>query len=62
VVEGSPASLAGVQQNDVIVEVDRRPVANLNDLDQALAKAKDKGQLLMRLVRKDGSLFVVLSL
>jgi len=59
VVEGSPASLAGLQKGDVIVEVDRRPVANVSDLEQGLAKAK--GQLLMRLVRRGGSLFVVIS-
>jgi serine protease Do len=60
VAEGSPASLAGLEKGDVIVEVDRRPVADVSALEQAVAKAK--GQLLMRLVRRGGSLFVVISL
>jgi serine protease Do len=62
VTEGSPASLAGLQKGDVIVNADREPVASVEDLEQALAKAKDKDQVLLRVTRQSGSLFVVLQM
>ncbi len=61
VVDGT-AALGGLQKNDVIVEVERRHLDNLGDLEQALAGGKEKGQLLLRVVRQGGSLFVVISL
>ena len=60
--EGSLASLAGLQKGDVIVEADRQPVAKVDDLEQALAKAKNQSQVLLRVARQGGSLFVVLQL
>ena len=59
---GSPASLAGLQSEDVIVEADRRRVTSVADLEQTLAKAKDKSQVLLRVTRRGGSLFVVIGL
>ena len=58
--EGSPASLAGLQPGDVIVEADRQKVASADDLQEALNKAKDKESLLL-IKRKGASLFVVLT-
>jgi serine protease Do len=60
--EGSLASLAGLQKGDVIVEAGRQPVASVDDLAQALAKAKDKDTVLLHVTRPDGSLFVVLQM
>ena len=60
--QGSAASLAQLQEGDVIVEAGRRLVANVSDLSQALAKAKDKGRILLRISRKNSGFFVVLSL
>jgi serine protease Do len=60
--EGSLAELAGLQKGDVIVEADRQPVATVDELEQALAKAKDKSQVLLRVARQGGSLFVVLQM
>jgi serine protease Do len=60
--QGSLASLAGLQKGDVIVEADRQPVSNVADLEQAIAQAKDKGRLLLRITRQGGSLFVVLAM
>jgi len=62
VAEGSLASLAGLQKGDVIISADRKPVATAEDLEQVLAKAKDKGQLLLRVTRQGGSLFVVIQM
>ena len=57
--DGSPASLAGLQKADVIVEVDRKRIANVSDLEQALAKAG--AQVLFRIVRQGNGLFVVVT-
>jgi serine protease Do len=54
----SPAAEAGVQEGDVIVEVDRQPVASATDAARALA-ARSGGHLL-RLKRGDGALYVPL--
>ncbi|HUA38876.1 MAG TPA: DegQ family serine endoprotease [Candidatus Sulfopaludibacter sp.] len=60
--ESSLASLAGLQTGDVIVEADHQPVASMDDLEQALAKAKHKNQVLLRVTRAGVSLFVVLQM
>jgi len=60
--ESGLASLAGLQKGDVIVEADRQPVASVDDLEQVLAKAKNQDQVLLRVARPGGSLFVVLQL
>lgn len=61
VADGSPAATAGIQKGDVIVEADRKPVANLSALEQVLAKTTNSGQVLLRIVRQGGSLFVVIN-
>jgi len=57
---GSAAEEAGLQQGDVIVEVDRKPVRDIPDFRKAVSGAK-KGQRILFLVRREGnSLFVAL--
>ena len=46
----------------MIVEADHQSVATVDELEQVLAKAKDKGQVLLRIKRQGGSLFVVLQM
>ena len=60
--EGSPASLAGLQPGDLIVEVDRHSVATADELQEVLGKAKDKESVLLLIKRKAASLFVLLPL
>ena len=60
--EGSPASLAGLQPGDLVVEADRQKVASADDLQEALNKAKDKDSVLLLIKRKGASLVVVLHL
>ena len=60
--EGSPASVAGLQPGDLVVEADRRKVASADDLQEALNKAKDKETVLLLIKRRGASLFVVLHL
>jgi serine protease Do len=57
--DGSPAQEAGLRQGDVIVEVDRRPVANADDAAKAL-QAQRTGGHLVRVQRGDGALYVTL--
>ena len=60
--ESGLASLTGLQKGDVIVEADHQPVASDEDLMQALNKAKDKDQVLLRVMRPGGTLFIVLQM
>jgi serine protease Do len=57
---GSPADDAGLQQGDLIVEIDRKPIREVADFRKAVGDVK-KGQRLLFLVRRGGnSLFVAL--
>ncbi|HTR35773.1 MAG TPA: DegQ family serine endoprotease [Bryobacteraceae bacterium] len=60
--EGSLASLAGLQKGDVIVEADHQSVASADDLQQVLARAKDKDNVLLLVKRQSESLFVVMQM
>lgn len=57
---GSPAEEAGMRRGDIILEVDRKPVRNLNDYRRALKDAK-KGKGILFLVRRgENTLFLAL--
>jgi serine protease Do len=56
---GSPAARAGVQPGDVVVEVDRRPVATAEAAATAVQQPRPSGHL-MRVVGENGSRFVTL--
>jgi serine protease Do len=55
--QGSPADAAGVQRGDVIVEADRKPVANANDV----VNAASDGKVLLRVERGNNTFFTVVS-
>jgi S1-C subfamily serine protease len=55
---GSAAANAGVQPNDVILEVNREPVANLSQVTRALQNAAP-GRPVFMLVWRDGQQFFV---
>jgi serine protease Do len=55
---GSPAEEAGLQDGDVITEVDRKPVTSADEATKALGQARTGGHLL-RIQRKDMALYVV---
>jgi serine protease Do len=57
---GSPAAEAGLQPGDVIVDVNRQPVQTVADLRKALDSQKKGEAMLLRIRRKDASLFVAL--
>ena len=60
VADGSIAAMGGLQPGDLIAEVDRHAVTSVQDLQDALDKAKNKNTVLFLIKRKGGSLFVVL--
>ena len=55
---GSPASFAGLQQGDVIVEAEHHAVASAEDLAKIVSSSADK--ILLRVKRGGASLFVVI--
>ncbi|MDB4968114.1 MAG: Peptidase Do [Myxococcales bacterium] len=57
--DGSPAQEAGLQQGDVVLEVDRRPVQTADDAVKALTAERAGGHLL-RVRRGDAMQFVVI--
>ena len=57
VIQGSPADQAGLKPGDVIVEVDRRPVASSEQAIEALRAPQKNGHLL-RVRGASGTRFV----
>lgn len=57
---GGPASVAGLQMGDLIMEADHQAIASVNDLREVLAKAKSGAKILLLLERHGASLFVVM--
>jgi serine protease Do len=53
---GSSAAEAGLHRQDIILEVDRHEIKDVDDLEEQLAKADDGALLLIR--RGDSTLFV----
>ena len=59
--EGSPAAEAGLRPGDLITEVGRVAVKNLNDFQQALQKVNQGDNLLLLIKRAAGSFYAVLT-
>jgi serine protease Do len=57
---GSPAAEAGIQQGDVIVEVDRRAVSSVDEVKENIDKSEDKDHLLLLVQRENGKFYVPL--
>lgn len=51
VAPGSPAARAGLQPNDIITELNMRPIANANDLARALEAVPPGGRILVTWMR-----------
>jgi serine protease Do len=62
VADGSPAAEAGVQPGDVIVEANRTLLHSIADLRRVVAGQKAGEPTLLRIHRKDASLFVAIEM
>ena len=58
---GSPAADAGIQTGDVIQQVNRKPVKNVEDFVQKVERAKDKDSVLLLIQRGQNSLFAAVT-
>ena len=58
---GSPAAEAGIQTGDVIKQVNRKPVKNVEDFVQKVEKATDKDNVLLLIQRGQNSLFAAVT-
>ncbi len=54
--EGSQAALAGIQANDVILEINNKAVTNVNTFKQALKNTKENDSVLF-LIQREGNTF-----
>jgi serine protease Do len=58
---GSLAEEAGLQRGDVIVEVNRKPVKNIEEYNAAVTKTKENEAVLLLVKRQGGMIFVTIS-
>jgi serine protease Do len=62
IVESAPADTAGLQQGDIIVQVDASPVAEPNDVERALARHRPKESSTLKIRRSGKTLEVPVQL
>ncbi|MFO8090029.1 MAG: DegQ family serine endoprotease [Desulfatiglandaceae bacterium] len=62
VAQGSPAAEAGVRPGDVIVEVDKTPVGNVENFEAAAARFNPGDTMLLLIKRRGATLFLTLKL
>ena len=60
--QGSPAEEAGIQTGDVIQQVNRKPVKNVEDFVQKIEKAKNQDNILLLLQRGQNNLFAAVTI
>lgn len=58
---GSPASQAGLQNGDLLSEINRKPVRNINDYARIMEQISLSQDLLLLVTRGKGTLYVVLT-
>jgi S1-C subfamily serine protease len=58
---GSAAALAGVQQNDVILEVNRQPASSVSQVTRALQNATTGTPVFLVVWRDGNELFVTMT-
>jgi len=58
---GSPAADAGIRTGDVIREVNRTPVKDVEDFVQKIEKSKDQENVLLFLQRGQNNLFAAVT-
>jgi serine protease Do len=61
VVPGSPAAKADIRSGDVIQQVNKKPVKDVEDFKQQIENAKDKETILLLIQRGENTLFAALT-
>jgi serine protease Do len=61
VVPGSPAAKADIRSGDVIQQVDKKPVRDVEDFKQKIESAKDQESILLLIQRGESTLFAALT-
>jgi serine protease Do len=61
VVPGSPAAKADIRSGDVIQQVNKKPVKDVEDFKQKIENAKDQETILLLIQRGESSLFAALT-
>ena len=56
---GSPAQRADIRKGDVIKEINRRPIEDLQGYKREMARLKERGDILIIIQREENPLFVV---
>jgi len=59
---GSPADEYGMEPEMLITEVNREPVRNVKQFQEAVAKAKSKGKILLRVRTEEWTKLVLIPL
>jgi serine protease Do len=58
---GSPAAGAGIQTGDIIREVDRKPVKDVDELAKRVEEAKDQNNILLLVQRGQNNMFAAIT-
>lgn len=61
VVPGSPAANADIRSGDVIQQVDKKPVKDVEDFKQKIENARDQEPILLLIQRGENTLFTALT-
>jgi serine protease Do len=61
VVPGSPAAKADIRSGDVIQQVNKKPVKDIEDFKQKIESAKDQETILLLIQRGESTLFAALT-
>ena len=61
VTPGSPAAESGIRRGDVIQEVNRKPVENIEDFGRGIEEAKGEKSILFLIRRGEGSFYIAVS-
>ncbi|NTV34657.1 MAG: PDZ domain-containing protein, partial [Deltaproteobacteria bacterium] len=61
VVPGSPAAKANIRSGDVIQQVNKKPVKDVEDFKQQIENAKDQETILLLIQRGESTLFAALT-
>ena len=59
---GGLAAQAGIQQGDIILEMDKKPIKDMNDFMERMSKYKTGDTILFLIKRQTGSFFVTIKL